>query len=112
MYVTITEIELKSIWHFFKLSQLALGITLQMKKSNGFREFKKTGFGKKHYTISQWDSQIDMKNFATSANHLAAMKQSAKLANKIVTLSYESESIPEWKEAKILLESKGKVIQW
>lgn len=112
MYITITKIELKSIWKFFQLSSLALGITKQMKQSNGFVAFRKTGLGKNHYTISQWASQNDLIQFAKSANHLEAMKKSAKLAHKIHTLTYESETIPEWSEAKSRLKIEGKMLKW
>ena len=57
-------------------------------------------------------------NIKREINHLGffismpPMKKSAKLAHKIHTLTYESNTIPDWEEAKSRLETQGKILQW
>lgn len=110
MKVTITSIELKSPMKFFGLSTQALKITKQL-KSTQYKEFKKTGLWTKHYTMTLWNSEKELKDFAMSGAHLEAMKESKRIAKEIRTITIDSDSLPNWKEAKALLE-KGKVIQY
>lgn len=83
-----------------------------MKKNKGLAGFKKTGLGKLHYTMSAWETENDMKDFARNGAHLKAMQNSAKLAAEIRTLSVELPEMPSWKEAKKLLSEKGKSIHF
>ena len=108
MFITITSLHLRSFWGFFKLSWWGLKISNQAKKEKGFVAMKNTGFGKLHYTLTQWQSHDDLKRFAHSGEHLNAMKESGKLATEIFTYSYESDSLPDWKSAKSLLVKNGK----
>tara|TARA_R110002073_G_scaffold103234_2_gene233709 strand:+ start:6547 stop:6885 length:339 start_codon:yes stop_codon:yes gene_type:complete len=107
MKVSITSIELKSPLHFFKLSVFALHISNQLKTSNCI-EFKKKGFWTKHYTITLWKNEEDMRAFAYNGAHLDAIKKSKLLAKEIKTITIEANDIPNWKEAQILLNTKGK----
>ncbi len=107
MKVSITSIELKSPFHFFKLSILALHIAKQLKSSNHLA-FKKTGLWTKHYTMTLWKSEDDMKAFAYSGAHMDAMKKSNSIAKEIRSVTIDSSDLPNWKEAKMLLQNKGK----
>lgn len=107
MFVTITSITLKSPFHFFALSASALNILRQLKTTNCVA-FKKRGFWTTHYTMTLWQNQEDMKAFARSGAHLAAMKTSNTIAKEIKTTTIEAEALPTWAEAKKLLET-GKV---
>ncbi len=108
MIVNITSIELKSSFNFFKLSFLALHISNQLKASP-YVAFKKKGFWTKHYTMTMWRNEEDMKNFAHNGAHLDAMKKSKSIAKEIKTLTIEADQLPHWKEAQILLENNGRV---
>lgn len=110
MKATITSIQLKSCFAFFPLSLYAMKIIQQMKGS-GYVNFKKTGVGRKHYTMSLWKTEEEMRNFARSGAHLEAMRNSKKIAREIRTLTIDAESLPEWTTAKQLLEN-GKVIRF
>lgn len=107
MKVSITSIELKSPLHFFKLSIFALHISNQLKASNCI-EFKKKGFWTKHYTMTLWRNEDDMKAFAYSGAHLDSIKKSKSIAKEISSITIEANDLPKWKEAKILLKSQGK----
>ena len=71
-------------------------------------KMKNTGFGKLHYTLTQWQSEDDLKRFAHSGKHKDAMKESSKLATEISTYTYASDTMPSWGEAKRILLEKGK----
>ena len=108
MVITVTSLKLRRLWGYFKLTWLALHIVKQTKQQKGFITMKNTGFGYLHYTLSVWESEADVKQFARTGAHLDAMKQSRSLASEIGTYTFQSEQIPNWKEAKQLLLDNGK----
>lgn len=110
MYVTVTSLKLRSVWGFFKLSLYGLKISQQAKAEKGFVAMKNAGFGKLHFTLTQWQSEEDLKRFARSGNHLEAMKASAKLATEIRTYTFAIAQLPDWASAKKLLAEHGKVL--
>ena len=73
---------------------------------------KNTGFGYWHYTLTVWESEQDMKNFARSGEHAEAMKSSRKIATEVRSFTFEADEIPKWSEAKELLFSKGRVTEF
>jgi hypothetical protein len=110
MKVTITSIELKGPLKFFALSAYALSILKQL-KSTDYKAFKKRGIWNKHYTMTLWNSESDLKKFAQSGAHLEAMKKSKEIAKEIRTITIESDTLPSWKEAKKILKN-AKVITY
>jgi hypothetical protein len=108
MKATFTSIELKGPFQFFALSSKALKIIKQLKSSR-YKEFRKQGIWTTHYTMTLWESEEDLKDFATSGAHLDAMKSSKEIAKEIRTITIDADQLPSWKEAKRLLQH-GKVI--
>lgn len=64
-----------------------------------------------HYTMTLWNSDAELKEFAKSGAHLEAMKKSKNIAKEIRTITIDTDSLPSWKEAKKLLEN-GKVFKY
>ncbi len=112
MYITVTSIKLKSVWLYFKLTYNAMHIVKQCKQEPGFIKMKNTGFGYLHYTLSAWKTEEDIKQFARRGAHLNAMKISKSLADEIRTYTYRTDEFPAWKDAKLLLAEKGKIIKY
>lgn len=110
MKVVITSIELRGPLKFFALSASALKILKQLKATNSL-DFKKRGIWTKHYTMSLWNNEKEMRDFAMSGAHLEAMKTSKKIAKEIRTTTIEADKLPDWKTAITLLEN-GKVIKY
>lgn len=110
MKATITSIELKGPLKFFILSSSAYRIMKQLKSTN-YKEFKKRGFWTMHYTMTLWNNEQEIKDFATSGAHLEAMKESRKMAKEIRTITIDVERLPNWKDAKKILKN-GKVIKY
>ena len=107
MKVVITSIELKSPFYFFRLTSNAFKVSNQLKKT-ACKDFKKKGFWKKHYTMTLWNSEVDMRSFSVSGSHLEAIKISNKIAREIRTMTVEMDHLPDWGEAHKLLKH-GKV---
>jgi len=110
MKATITSIELKGPLKFFALSSKALKITKQLRSTN-YKAFKKKGIWSKHYTMTLWNNEEELKEFARSGAHLDAMKSSKSIAKEIRTITIETDSLPKWKEAMQLLEN-AKVLKF
>ena len=100
MKATITSIELKGPLKFFALSANALNIINQLKATN-FKDFIWT----KHYTMTLWNNESELKEFAKSGAHLEAMKKSKQIAKEIRTITIDTDTLPSWDEAKKLLEN-------
>lgn len=112
MTVTITFIRLRSLWHFFKLSFLALKIVGQTKNEKGFIKMKNTGFGYMHYTMSLWQTEEDAKRFARSGAHANAMKAASQISREVRIFTVPGVELPGWKEARQLVMEKGKVFSF
>jgi len=111
MKVTVTSIELKGPFKFFALSSQALKITRQLKATNCLK-FKKRGFWTTHYTMTLWNTEEELQQFARSGAHLQAMKDSAKIAREIRTYTYDADHLPKWSTAIQLMLHKAKVIRY
>jgi heme-degrading monooxygenase HmoA len=112
MHITLTSLQLRSLWGFFRLSWYGLNISLQAKKTTGFIQMKNTGFGYLHYTMSSWQSQAAMTDFAKSGVHLKAIKQSSSIASEIRIHSFEGDKMPSWDEAKLLISKDAKIFTY
>ena len=87
-------------------------VVKQTKGQKGFIKMKNTGFGYMHYTMSAWETEEDVKNFARSGAHLEAMKEGPKLATEIGIYTYTADQLPNWNEAKTLIKEKGRIIKY
>ena len=112
MVITVTSIKFRKLRHFFILSYLGLKIQLGIKSKSGFIKMKNTGFGCLHYTLTAWRNESDMKAFACADEHAEAMKWSRKIATEIRIYTFETEEIPDWKNAKNLVSEKGRIISF
>jgi heme-degrading monooxygenase HmoA len=55
--------------------------------------------------MTLWESEKELKQFTKSGAHLEAMKIGKQIAREIRTVTVDSEKLPNWKEAKKLLET-------
>ena len=110
MYITVTSLRLRRFWHFFILGNYAFKTTKQMRSEKGFLRFKNRGFGRMQYTLSAWETEEDLKRFARSGEHKKSMQKTHKIALEVRTLTFQSDTFPDWKTAERLLLEKGRVI--
>jgi heme-degrading monooxygenase HmoA len=59
--------------------------------------------------MTLWNNESDLREFSKSGAHLAAMKNGSQIAKEIRTITIETDTLPNWKEAMRLLE-EGNVI--
>ncbi|MEK6152480.1 DUF3291 domain-containing protein [Flavobacteriaceae bacterium 3-367] len=107
MIVAITSIELKSPFKIFAFLIFNQNIVHQLKSHNCI-EFKKKGSWIKYYTMTLWRNKDDIKRFVHNEAHKHAIGKSKTIAKEIKTLTIEAYTLPNWKEAIILLKIKGK----
>ncbi|MEQ9187529.1 MAG: DUF3291 domain-containing protein, partial [Cryomorphaceae bacterium] len=91
----------------FALIRHAMNIMRQMQQTSVV-QVKTSGMLKQHYTMSLWKDDASRRAFAREGAHLEAMKESARIAKEIITLTIEADQMPSWKNAKRLLEKDGK----
>lgn len=105
MIVTATQIKVASLLGLYRFICSAISINKelsekQLSKHSDIVFIKLKGFR----TLSGWSSLEAMKDFRNSGAHLEAMKNLKKIGfAKSVT--WESQTEPTWKEAKIRLKS-------
>jgi heme-degrading monooxygenase HmoA len=112
MVISVTSIRLKRLWYYFALTWNAMLIVRQARAQKGFVRLKNTGFGYEHYTLSVWEDEASLREFARSGAHRDAMKKSSTLATEIRTYSFHSDVIPDWKEVRSLLKETSNVITY
>lgn len=111
MILAITLIELRSPLHVFGINLLAIKVARQLSKTPCVASKIKGGITR-HYTMTLWENEQDMKAFMRSGAHLDAMKWGAKTAREVHTLVKEADALPKWKEAELLLEQEGRVSRY
>lgn len=111
MLLALTLIELRSPLHVFGINIRALKVVRQLSKTSCVASKIKGGITR-HYTMTLWNNEQDMKAFMRSGAHLDAMKWGAKTAREIRTVVKEADSLPDWENAKILLEQEAHVIRY
>lgn len=67
------------------------------------------GFGNPSYTMTLWRNEEDMLDYFRSNAHTVAMREATKWAEEICSLRLERDTLIDWKEAKQLIKSEGKV---
>lgn len=111
MTLTITSLELKTPFHFFVFANYARKNVSQLKGS-AVVKFKSRGFWTTHYTMTLWNNEEEMREFAYQGAHMDAMKKSKKFAKIIRTLTLPQGEMPAWTEAKVLLKEKGRELRY
>ncbi|MEM7039540.1 MAG: DUF3291 domain-containing protein [Bacteroidota bacterium] len=111
MKVVVTYLELNSPWRFFVLANYSRKIIQQLRKTNCVK-YKSRGFWTKHYTMSLWNTEEEMKTFAREGAHKIAMQSSRKVAREIRIHAYDADALPDWKTAKSQLMKEGKVYRF
>ena len=108
MYVSITGLKPKGFigyikfWTLaipsFRQAQTAMGnLHCEVKKINGYQ-----------CTLTAWESRDAMLAFMRVGPHLKAMKAFNKIATG-KTYGYETDTLPDWEAAFIILQEEGKV---
>lgn len=108
MILSITSLKVKNFYHLFRIWPYSFKCVLQLRSSKCVA-FKTIGMGNPSYTMTLWNSESDMLEYFSSGAHLKAMKEATKWAEEIRSVRVMRDSLLEWKEAKELVFSQGKI---
>lgn len=75
-------------------------------------DFKSNSTLSNHYTMSLWNSEKEMRDFYVNGEHGKAMKNAKNIAAEIKTIHFEADAFLSWKEAKKVVDEKGRVIRY
>lgn len=107
MYISLTQLKPKGIISFFKFWVLAAPAFGQAQKSKGNLSVDAKRIKGYQCTITSWESREAMLDFLHSGAHQKAIQAFHKIATGR-TYGFESDQLPTWSEAMVLLKEKGK----
>ena len=111
MKVSITSIQLRSIWKIASLVFHRMKIKSQSKKAGAIK-VTTSGLGILSYTMTLWPDENSIAAFSKSGAHLEALKESRLLAVEICILTIDANNIPSVEKAKELLPHEGKTFRY
>lgn len=111
MLISVTCLKLRSPFKIPLLIRYSATIFKQLESTNCLG-VKTRGIWKNHYTMTQWESYEEMRDFAKSGAHKEAMKMSKTLAKEILVLSFEQDDAPSWKEVRKFLKEDGSIYRY
>lgn len=112
MKVVVTSIQLRTVWHFFRLANNSRKILSDLRNEKACIAVKSRGLGKTHYLMTMWNDVDAMKKWYVQGPHLRAMKIAGDMAFEISTLTLDADEFPKWKNAIEMLNTRGKKIAY
>lgn len=107
MILSITYLKLKSPLKFITFLKHVFAIMKDLRESK-CKKIRTSGFLTKHYTMSLWENEADMRSFASKGAHLTAMKASSSFTSEIAVHSMQADDLLPWNEAKRILKENGR----
>jgi hypothetical protein len=107
MYISLTGLKPKNFWSYLKFWRLAIPSFAQAQAAKGNISVSAKRINGYQCTVTAWESREVMLDFMRSGAHLKAMKHFHSIATGR-TYGYESDQVPNSKEAFALLMEKGK----
>ncbi len=107
MYVSITGLKPKNFLGTLKFWALAIPSYRQAQTANGNLYSAVKQIKGYQCTLTAWENREMMLEYIKCRAHLKAMKAFHNIATG-KTYGYETTTIPDWNEAFLILESKGK----
>ncbi len=98
VYVSITGLKLKAIWHIPRFWRMAGAAMAAAKSAPGNRLADARSHNGYHHTLSVWDTKEDMLAFIHGKVHGAAIKAFPDIAMG-KTFGYHAEGPPDWDAA-------------
>jgi quinol monooxygenase YgiN len=109
VYVSITGLQLKNIWHAPVFWRHATASMSQAQKAKGCLSADARSIEGVHHTLSVWISREAMLDYLTKGTHLNAMKTFKKIATGKVH-GYETTTIPDWQDVHKLWCEHGRSV--
>ena len=111
MYVSITGLQLHSMWKTPKFWMYAIPSMIQARSSPGNVYADARQIDGIHHTLSVWEDQRSMLNFLRSGDHVKAMKIFDDIATgKVYGYETNDDAVPTWEEVRKLYDNMGRPI--
>lgn len=109
VYVSITGLELKRIWHAPIFWRHALASMSQAQRADGCLSADARTINGVHHTLSLWQSREKMLAYLRTGSHFKAMQKFDKIATGKV-LGFCTDTPPDWSEVHDLWVRLGKTV--
>lgn len=109
VYVSITGLELKRVWHAPIFWRHAIASMSQAKQADGCLNADARTINGVHHTFSIWQSRDKMLQYLRTGAHLKAMQKFEKIATGKV-LGFDTDTPPNWSEVHDLWVQRGKTV--
>ena len=107
VYVSITGLKIKRVWHVPIFWSHALKSMAQAKAAAGNISADARTINGVHHTLSVWTARDAMRAYLASGAHLAAMRVFSKIATGKV-VGYHAPQAPDWAEVHAIWQEKGR----
>jgi hypothetical protein len=97
VYVSITGLRVKSIFHYAQFFWLATRAMAQAKQSAGLIRVEARMINGVHHTLSVWEDESSMRKFLVSGVHLQAMRAFKHIATG-KTVGFTTPNPPQWSQ--------------
>jgi hypothetical protein len=109
-FISITGLELKSIFHYPLFLYYAVPAMTQAKSAAGNIHADAKGVLGIQHTFTVWQKKADMLDYLHKGAHLQALKASRKVGAYGKMVSFESDTIPaDWSEIRRIWDERGRV---
>jgi hypothetical protein len=108
-YVSITGLQVKTVFHYPLFFYYAIPSTTQAQSAPGNISASTKSIRGMEHTITVWEDRASMLKYLRKGAHLQAMKNSKWFGSYGKVYGYNTDTIPNWSDARQLWEEKGKV---
>ena len=98
MYVSVTGLKVKRIWHLPRFWWHAIQSYRQAQRAPGIRSVEVRNVAGYQHTLTLWQSRRDMLNFMRSGAHLNAIRAFRTIATGR-TYGWDADAAPNWDDA-------------
>ena len=106
-YVSITGLQLKSLWQYPRFFWHAAPSLRQARRAEGNLLAEARTIDGTHHTLTVWESKASMRAYIQAEPHRSAMRAFPSLARG-KTYGFEADSVPSWHEARDLWIKHGR----
>jgi hypothetical protein len=110
MYVSITGLELKGVWHAPCFWWHAIRSMQQARAADGNLYADTRTINGVHHTLSVWRDEQAMRAYLISGPHRKAMRAFHSIATG-KTLGFTADQRPDWTEVHDLWQTKGRAVE-
>lgn len=109
-YVSVTGMELQSLWSIPKFAMFAKRSMVQAKTAPGIVQADGTYRSGIHHTLTVWEDKAMMLQYLRCGDHKEAMGIARDIGSFVKVYGYESHEIPSIDAALQLWDEKGRVV--